>query len=355
MAKDDQEKPRTHKWVRRDGVVRRPAREPQAIRARVPGGAGVASDELASAIRASLAGWPIIILRVVGHAPRAARMGRHPGRWIRTQLGVVIDEGLGAGLGDRCTDPKTPAYRLLGRHGIGPKPDGEAWSPLVLRAAGVEEGEHPPGSPVTFELVLAGRDATSEAAALVGSLYDPPEAFALEVSTVQALLLDEDGEPRWRKLPAEPTDIPHVALDLLTEPRVRSGRMVLNFASATPMARQGEEGLVNAQFGLVVDRMCRSFGAWMGRTGHKGPRMPVDDILRAAAAVETVNDTTRQVEIPVRLLAAEGVHTDERVPALLGAATYRGDFVGMAPLFRAAFWLGMGPGRQHGLGQVTFR
>lgn len=354
MANDD-EKPRTHKWVRRDGVVRRPVREPQALRARVPGGEAPESEQLADSIRAALAGWPIVVLRVVSHCRKAARMGRHPGRWVRTQVGIVIDEGLGAGDGERCTDPRTPAYKLLGRHGLGAKPDGEAWSPLVLRTASIEEGEHPPGSHITFEVVLAGKDATAEAPSLVAGFYDPPEAFALEISTVQALLLDDDGEPRWRKLPANPTEIPLVAMDRLSEPRVRSGRMVLNFASATPMARQGEEGLVNAQFSLVADRMCRSFGAWMGRTAHKGPRMPVDDILRTAATVETINDTTRLVEIPVRLLAAEGVHTDDRVPALLGSATYRGDFTGMAPLFRAAFWLGMGPGRQHGLGQLTFR
>ena len=96
----------------------------------------------------------------------------------------------------------------------------------------------------------------------------------------------------------------------------------------------------------------------MGRTGHRGPRIPVDDCLRAVGAAELKADHTRVVDIPDQLLGADGSRKDEppeRSDALIGSATWTGQFRGIEPLLRLIHYVGMGPGRQHGLGDIVVR
>ncbi len=361
MAEQDDDRPRTHKWVRRPGEPRKAPATPLQLRVRVPEGDVPDADALAEGMREALRDWPVVILRVVGHADGPLKLGHHPGRWVRTRLGGVIDDVLDGGSSPRITNPNSPAHRLLGRHGRGNKPDGEAWAPFVVRADGMPSALGDNGGDVRFELVMAGQKAVSEVPALVAALRaghpPPPGEPNIDWRTIQALQLDEDGEPRWKSVPQDATSVTKVALDRITEPRVRKGRLVMAFLSATPLARRGDVGNVHADFSLVMDRLCRSMGAWMGRTSHRGPRIPVDDALRAAAAIEMVNDGSRLVEVPTRLIAAEGaqVGPEDRVGALTGVVTWRGDFRGLAPLLRAAHWVGMGPGRQHGLGQILIR
>jgi len=152
--------------------------------------------------------------------------------------------------------------------------------------------------------------------------------------------------------------VPPLPLDLLNEPRIRKGRLTLTFLSPTPLVRRLERGVVVPELPLVIDRITRGMGAWMGRTGHKGPRLPVDDLLRVAAAAKLVADNTRTVEIPSRLLGAQGNEEEDeeaRVPSLMGSITWKGDFSGLSPLLRAVHHLGMGPGKQYGLGEINVR
>jgi hypothetical protein len=361
MAEKDDDRPRTHKWVRREGASPRPAPDREQLTVRLPDGDAPEGDDLAQGMIDALKDWPIVILRVVGHADGRLKLGTNPGRWVRSRLGGIIDDVLDGGSSPRITNPNSPAHRLLGRHGRGSKPDGEAWAPFVVRADGMPEALGDKGGDLRFELVIAGEKAVSEVPALVAALRaghpPPPGEPNVDWRTIQALTLDEDGDPRWKTVPVGASEVALVALDRITEPRVRKGRMVFAFLTATPLARRGDVGEVHGDFSLVLDRLCRSMGAWMGRTSHRGPRIPVDDALRAAANIELVSDGTRMVEIPTRLIAAEGAQVDaeDRVAALTGVVTWRGDFSGLAPLLRAAHWVGMGPGRQHGLGQVSIR
>jgi hypothetical protein len=361
MAQSDDDRPRTHRWIRPQGEPRRPDAKPGQLTVHIPDGAPPAAEDLAEAMREALAGWPIVVLRVVGHAHGKLKLGRNPGRWVRTRLGDIIDNVLDGGGSPRITNPNSPAHRLLGRHGRGNKPDGEAWAPFVVRAHGMPEALGDNGGDLRFELAIAGAKAVSEVPALVAAMRaghrPPPGEPKVDWRTIQALQLDEDGDPRWKTVPQGADKVSTVALDKISEPRVRKGRMVFAFLTATPLARRGDVGEAVPEFPLLMDRLCRSMGAWMGRTSHRGPRIPVDDALRASAQVVMVNDGTTKVEVPTRLIAAEGAQIDaeERIAAVEGVVTYRGDLAGLAPLLRAAHWVGMGPGRQHGLGQVAIR
>jgi hypothetical protein len=353
------EKPRTHRWFRSEHgvVVRRD--EPGPIHTDVPRGDPGHPDTISADIRAALAGWPVTVLRVVAVTHGRAKIGRHPGRWVRMQLGRLIDERMWSSRGPRASDRNCGAYRLLGRHAAGPKIDGEAWAPLVVRGHAVPEGTLDEGSRFRFELAIAGADAVGAVPQLVAALGTPLAARGsdpeISFPTVQALRLEED-ELIWRK--ASPDErAPRVPLDRLPDPRIRRGRLVCAFQSATPVQRRGEEGTPTSDFAFVMDRMTRSFGTWMGRTGHKGPRLPVAEILRVAATAETATENLRIVQVPAAFVAAEGARTtpDERVGAMLGEITWTGHFEALAPLLQAAHWVGMGPGRQHGLGQVAIR
>ena len=348
------DKPRTHKWVRREGGPA-PVRKVRRLEARIPDGDAPDPQQLAESIRAALAGWPICVLRVSGKIRGRAKLGRHPGRWLRNELGYVVDEALWSSPGPRANRDDCHAFRLLGRHGKGFLPDGEAWSPLALRPHGMPTGSVE-NADFTAELAFAGLAALRSLPRLVDVLRNdppsPPAGADVAWTSIQGLHCDEDGDLRWRKFADE---APYLPLDKLAEPRVRRTRLVMAFHTSTPVTLRGEGGEPSVELPFVLDRMTRSFGAWMGRTGHKGPRLPVDDILRAAAVTEVAQNNTHIVEIPQVLLTAEGsraVAGDDASRALAGEITWRGDFVGLAPLLRAAAWIGMGPGRQHGLGQI---
>ena len=325
----------------------------------MPGGAPPHHEQLAEQCRAALADWPVVLLKVVVRIEGRTDLGRHPARWLRRQLLGAVDERMCSCPGLRCTSASCPANRLLGRHGKGTSPDGEAWAPFVIRAADTMQGRIEERASLTAELVLAGRESVAALPELLAALADPPEpppkAARITWSTIQALRL-RDGELVWRKVDpkAEPPLLP---LAELTHPIVRPGRLTLSFLSATPMSRLGERGTPTADFSLVADRLSRSLGAWMGRTGHKGPRLPVDDLLRLAAEAKVVADHSRVVQLPGMLLGASGSRDggEERTPSLLGSITWTGDFRGLAPVLRAGHYLGMGPGRQHGLGQISVR
>jgi len=324
----------------------------------VPGGEPPPHEQLAEACRVALAGWPVVLLKLVVRIEGRTDLGRHPARWVRRQLLAAVDTICTCG-GNRCTRDGCRANRLLGRHGKGPSPDGEAWAPFVIRAADTMQGRIEERASLTFELVLAGHQCVSELPALVAALSEPPppppNGARITWPTVQALRLRE-GELVWRKVDPDAAP-PLLPLDQLSRPVVRPGRLTLSFLSATPMGRQGEQGTPTADFSLVMDRLSRSLGAWMGRTGHRGPRLPVDDLLRLAAVAKVTADHSRTLSLPGMLLGAAGSRDvgDERTPALLGSITWTGDFRGLAPVLRAAHYLGMGPGRQHGLGQISIR
>lgn len=351
--------PRTHRWVRR-ARPQQPALEPRALAAEVPDGVPPEGLLLADRCREALAGWPIVVLRIVVHIEGRADLGRHPARWIRRELLEAADRGLCSCPGTRCTRPDCRSNRLFGRHGRGHVADGEAWAPFAVRAAESTQGRIEERGALKFELVLAGERAVGELPGLVETLSVPREATpgssGLVWAAIHALRQEEDGELAWRRVdPSAPP--PLLAIDRLTAPTIRPSRLTLTFLTATPMGRQKERGQPTPDLGLVIDRLTRSLGAWMGRTGHKGPRLPVEDLLRAAGAASLKADHSRIVELPGLLLGASGSRDEEdaKTPSLLGSITWTGDFVGLGPVLRAAHYLGMGPGRQHGLGQVAVR
>ena len=353
------EPPRTHKWLRTDRPPEATPLLPE-LHARIPGGVAPEAAELAHAIRAALVGWPIVILRVVGRVEGRLQLGRHPGRWVRAEIGRIVDERMCICDGPRCTRDDCWAGSLLGRHGKGPKPEGEAWAPFTVRAAEMPEGNITERGNIKFELVFAGWSAIEQIPSLVRALQDPPPppygAGTITWTAIHALRVDEDGDPRWKKVDLDGPP-PLFPLDRVSEPRVRRGRLTLTFLTATPIALQGEQGTPTAELSLVVDRMSRSFGAWMGRTGHRGPRLPVEGMLKAAAAATLAADNSRPVEVPGMLLGAAGSREDmdARTASLIGSITWKGDFSGLAPLLVAAHYIGMGPGRQHALGQIVIR
>ena len=115
----------------------------------------------------------------------------------------------------------------------------------------------------------------------------------------------------------------------------------------------------NPDLPLVVDRIGRTLSTWLKRSKHRGPLLPDADLLRAAAGAVLSANHTRIVAVPATLVGAESterrVGPPEMVASLIGSATWTGDFRGLEPLFRAAAWVGMGPGRQNGLGELSVR
>jgi len=358
----DETHPRTHRWYKNQRPGARSAPEPERLQVTVPSGAMPDHGAVAQATLEALKDWPIVILKLVGTADAAVRVGRHPGRWLRKHIGHSIDAGLCSCGGPRCHLSDCKANRLIGRHAITSKPDAEAWAPLVVRAANTDTGKIKIGQPLRCELVFAGAASISALPDLLELLQGAPEAPPNEPSiqwnTIQYLSLDEDGEPRWRKASPDTVSSAQLALDRITEPAIRPSRLVVTFLSSTPLGRRHETGLPNTDLALIVDRMGRSLGAWMGRTGHRGPRLPIDDLLRCAGACTLVADNTTVVRVTSALLGSSGSQDEEgpeEVPALLGSITFKGQFEGLTPMLRAVSYLGMGPGRQHGLGQVTVR
>ncbi|MBJ93643.1 MAG: hypothetical protein CMP23_04125 [Rickettsiales bacterium] len=359
---NDENRPRTHRWYKnqRPGGRREP--EPERLRVRVPQGKVEDPARVAEATREALKGWPVVVLKLVGTPDESFRIGRHPGRWLRKYIGHCIDSELCSCQGPRCILPECKAHRLIGRHAVSTKPDGEAWAPWVIRAAGTATGSIKKGQPIRCELVFAGAESVAVLPdflrMLRGQPQAPPREPNVDWGTIQNLVLDADGEGRWRK--SEPESIASALLPLerLTEPALRPRRLVVTFLSTTPLGRREETGIPSGNLPLFIDRVGRSMGAWMGRTSHRGPRLPIDDLLRCASEATLVADNTNLVRVTSALLGAAGSQTADGpidVPALLGSMTFKGDLSGLAPLLRAASYLGLGPGRQHGLGQIALR
>ncbi len=359
MPKPD-ERVRTHKWLRTDRAPEA-AQPAPLLKARVPAGAPADAGRIADATVAALAGWPIVVFRAIGVMKGRESFGRTPGRWARRHVGEAIDRFCIC-RGPRCRYDDCPAGHLLGRHGKGgPTVDGEAWAPLTIRPADLPQGKVSERTNLKMEIVLAGDTAVGAGPTLVEALRDPPppegpRAPTVTWSTIQTLVLGDEDELRWKKVDLDGPP-PLLPLERLAEPRVRRTRLTLTFLTPAPMSRMGEAGVPTADLSLIVDRMTRSLGAWMGRTGHKGPRLPVDDLLRVAAEATLSADNSRVVELPAAMLgAATGKEAaGDRVPGLTGSITWTGDFSALAPLLRAVHHLGMGPGRHHGLGQIAIR
>ncbi|HCP48387.1 MAG TPA: hypothetical protein DIU15_20280 [Deltaproteobacteria bacterium] len=363
MSSDDpQDPPRTHRWFRREQPASTARREDHPVTVQAPSGSAPDPEALQEQICAALAGWPVATLKLVGSLEEKGKIPRPPGRFLRAVLGHLVDTTLCTCRGYRCTSRSCIGHQLLGRRARGPDVDGEAWSPLAVRASNTKTGVCQKGGRIGAELLFVGHEAVRQLPRLIEVLRDPPpppeQHPPITWNTVQYLQLDEDRELRWRKASEDGGGVPPLALDLLTEPRVRKGRLTLTFLSPTPLVRRLERGVVVPELPLVIDRMTRGMGAWMGRTGHKGPRLPVDDLLRVASAAQLGADNTRTVDIPGRLLGAQGNEPEDdesRVPSLMGSITWKGDFSGLAPLLRAVNQLGMGPGKQYGLGEVNVR
>ncbi len=347
----------TRTWRRRDAA---PPTEPAAPAGRItvqaPKGDAPPADVLAARIRASLAGWPVVVLRATGTVNGKARPGQWRGLWLRSQIGEIIDRTLSREAG----------LALLGVHTPG-RVYGGAWAPIALRTSPLGEDRLKPDSDVCIEIVLHGR-AAHAAGELVRALLNPAGGAAkadgfVRWRTVQHLVCDEGEEPRWRPCaPKVPAAL--LAVDRLTEPKIRARRVMVTFQSPTVIARRGEDGEPWPDFMLLVDRMGRTLSTLLDRSGHTGPRMPDDDLLRAAASARLVANHTRLVQTPSTIAGAEPPRLDrrsptpppeEQLPLLVGSATFSGDFEGLRPLLRAVSWLGMGPGRQNGLGEISIR
>jgi len=369
MNEDEPKHPRTHRWFKPpEGMPKRSEADDAVpvIRASVPSGTRAEAGQLQDDIRAALEGWPIVVLRVVGRvAGPSLKVGKQPARWLRKDLVGIVDAVLCTCRGERCVEDRCTANRLLGRHGKTGRADGEAWAPFVIRAADTASGSIDRGGRISYELVLAGA-ATREVGRLIEAFSQenqPYEYHPVRWQTIQALTIGADGDLRWKKVEPDAATSPLISIGELGEPKLRPKRLMMTFRTATPVARQGERGTPSDDLALVLDRMTRSLGAWMGRTGHRGPRLPVDDILRAATGSTVSADHRRTLQVPDALLASPGAREfrpverqeSDGTTALTGSITWTGDFAGLAPLLRAVSYLGMGPGRQHGLGQVSFR
>jgi len=217
------------------------------------------------------------------------------------------------------------------------------------------------------EIVLTGR-AAHASGELIRALLSPAAGLADEPGfvrwrTVQHLVCEEGRDARWRKS-APSVAAPPVAVDLVAEPKVRTRRVMVNFLSPVAMARKDETGEPWPDFVVLVDRIGRTLSTLLKRSKHDGPRLPDLDLLRAAATATLVTNHTRIVQVPSSLVGAEPPRFDRRMPtpppeervaSLVGTATFTGDFSALKPLLQAASWIGMGPGRQNGLGEIAIR
>jgi|GEM_PF-1738171 len=360
---DKNDPPKTRTWRRGDAAPM-PEAPKSRIQVEVPAGAPPDPDELAAAVRRSLAGWPVVVLRVVGRTTDKVSPGSWKGRWLRGQIGLLADASM----------HEDAARTLLGPHEPGSRISGGAWAPIALRTSAIPDGRLAQGTDIRAEIVLHGR-AAHHAGQLVAALLEPDrgrleEPCHLEWSTVQHLTCDEDGDLRWRKsLPgARPTFVP---MDQISEPSVRKSRLLMTFHSPVAIAQRGEVGDPWPDLPLIVDRIGRTMSTWLKRSKHRGPLLPDGDLLRAAAAARLVANHTREVQLPPAMVGAEPPapprrvpgkrppppppNIQERVAGLVGSATWSGSFAGLTPLLCAASWIGMGPGRQNGLGEITVR
>ncbi len=322
----------------------------------VPHGDAPPADVLAERIRASLRGWPVVILKATGTLNGKAKPGPWRGLWLRSQIGEIVDRTLSRDAG----------LALLGAHTPG-RVVGGAWAPIALRTSPLGDERLKPGGDVRVEIVLTGR-AAGASGELIRALLSPAGGLADEPGfirwrTIQQLVCEEGRDARWRKS-SPSVAAPLVPLDRLTEPKVRSRRVLVNFMSPAAIARKDETGVPWPDFVVLVDRIGRTFSTLLKRSKHDGPRLPDEDLLRVAASAQLVQNHTRIVQVPGSLVGAEPPRFDRRaltpppeetVPSLAGSATFSGDFTALKPLLQAATWMGMGPGRQNGLGEIAIR
>jgi hypothetical protein len=371
MPGSREERPITHTWRRRDGLPR-PSNEPEhpRIGVEVPGGPKPDADSLAADLSRSLDRWPLTVLRLVGTLQGGAGPGSWKGRWLRSQRGRLIDASLCDCTGDRCFRSTCPSHRLLGPHLHGSRVLGGPWAPLSLRASAVPDGPLQNGTDIRAEVVFAGK-ATQEIPGFVRALLKPALGLDEEPGFVRwrsvfQMVADDEGELFWRK--ASPTDpAALVALHRLDEPAVRPGRLMVQFVSPTVLSQRDEQGVPGPDLPLIIDRIGRTVSVWLKRTGHQGPPLPDVDLLRAAADAEIAADHSRVIWIPSNLLGADDPPPGrdrrreppdpgpDRIPALVGSITWTGDFRALAPLLRVANSIGVGPGRQNGLGEINIR
>lgn len=347
----------TRTWRRRDAAPRpEPAAPAGRITVAVPKGDAPPASVLSERIRSALRGWPVVVLRASGTLNGKAKVGPWRGLWMRSQIGELVDRTLSRDAG----------LALLGAHTPG-RVIGGAWAPIAIRTSPLGEDRIRPDSDVRIEIVLHGR-AAHASGELIRALLKPAGGLAGEEGfvrwrTIQHLVCDDAGEARWRA--CEPkvaaTLLP---LDRLTEPRVRSRRVMVNFQSPGAIARRGEAGEPWPEFVVLVDRIGRTLSTLLKRSNHSGSRLPDDDLLRVAGSARLVANHTRVVEVPAALVGADPPRFDRRSPtpppeelvaSLIGSATFSGEFEGLKPLLQAATWMGMGPGRQNGLGEISIR
>ncbi len=362
-GRDSDDPPKTRTWRRSDAppTVEGPK---SRIVVEVPEGPAPDPEDLARRVRASLAGWPVVVLRVVGKTTERVAPGSWKGRWLRGQMGLLVDASV----------HPDAARILLGPHEQGTRISGGAWAPIALRSSALDDGRLAEGTDVRAEVVLHGR-AAHHAGQMVSALMEPSldrlfEPCQVQWTTVQHLTCDGDGDLRWRKCSpgAHPTFLP---LEQIKEPKVRKSRLMITMQSPAAIAQRGEFGEPWPELPVLVDRMGRTMSTWLKRSKHRGPLLPDADLLRAAAQARLVANHTRAVQLPPNMVGAESpppprrgpgrkappppTTPQERVAGLVGSATWTGSFEGLAPLLRAAAWIGMGPGRQNGLGELSVR
>ena len=341
--------PRTHRWYRPPDRSSRDRSDEALLDVDFPPGAAPPADRIDAAVADALAGWPIIRLRLGGELRRKIAFGRNPGPRIHGIIANAVDGAL-CTCGERCVRRSCPSHQLLGRHEVGPGSGiGDPWAPLALRVSMATHGKTLQGATTRIELVLAG-PAAHGADRIVAALGNDLDGD-VDWKTIQYIQASETDEPRWRSAKKVPATDMLLPLDRVSEPRLRSSRLTWAFRSPTPLNRLGERGRPHAAFPVVLDRAGRGLATWMHRTGHRGPRLPAQDLLRAARSVEVAADHTRVVELETRRVGgvAEG---PESVGSLLGNVTWKGDFTAFARLLRAVHYVGMGPARAHGFGEV---
>ena len=346
------ELPRTHRWRRTDAPPPRPRDEVIALLpVLVPPDAPAPAADVEEAVTRALAGWPIVHLRLVGTVVEAGNVGNLRGRWLRGQILRAADS-LCRCRGEVCDHAQCPSTRLLGPHERDGKLAGHPWAPWALRPGETHNNKVKQGEAVRCDLVFAGEEATVLVGELAAALldYDPPVGEPSILWKHSRAMVQVGGELCWRNL--DPGPPPRLALDELEEPRTRSGRLTLSFAAPAIVSRRGELGVAWASLPLLIDRATRTLSTWMQSTHHHGPPLPLDDLLRYAAAASVQADNVVPGRLPAGVIDRHSM-PGEDVATWGGAATWTGDFVALGALLRAASHVGVGPGRHHGLGELS--